>query len=74
LEPNPILVNVNKLKPYKYVDQRLKGIHNHTFLESIDLDHREEKSNEDLEDQRTKYIIGTNQTITSKEALVNLVN
>jgi hypothetical protein len=25
-EPNPILVNVNKLKPYKYVDQTLKGI------------------------------------------------
>jgi hypothetical protein len=26
-EPNPILVNVNKLKPYTYVDQTLKGIH-----------------------------------------------
>jgi hypothetical protein len=25
-EPNPILVNINKLKPYKYVDQTLKGI------------------------------------------------
>jgi hypothetical protein len=25
-EPNPILVNVNKLKPYKYMDQTLKGI------------------------------------------------
>jgi hypothetical protein len=25
-EPNTILVNVNKLKPYKYVDQTLKGI------------------------------------------------
>jgi len=25
-EPNPTLVNVNKLKPYKYVDQTLKGI------------------------------------------------
>jgi hypothetical protein len=24
-EPNPILVNVNKLKPYTYVDQTLKG-------------------------------------------------
>jgi hypothetical protein len=23
-EPDPILVNVNKLKPYKYVDQTLK--------------------------------------------------
>jgi hypothetical protein len=26
IEPNLILVNVNKLKPYKYVDQILKGI------------------------------------------------
>jgi hypothetical protein len=25
-EPNPILVNVNKLKLYKYVDQTLKKI------------------------------------------------
>jgi hypothetical protein len=25
-EPNPVLVNVNKLKPYTYVDQTLKGI------------------------------------------------
>jgi hypothetical protein len=25
-ELNPTLVNVNKLKPYKYVDQTLKGI------------------------------------------------
>jgi uncharacterized membrane protein len=25
-EPNPVLVKVNKLKPYTYVDQKLKGI------------------------------------------------
>ncbi len=25
-EPNPVLFHVNKLKPYKYVDQTLKGI------------------------------------------------
>jgi hypothetical protein len=25
-EPNPILVNVNKFKPYTYVDQIVKGI------------------------------------------------
>jgi hypothetical protein len=25
-EPNLVLVNVNKLKPYNYVDQTLKGI------------------------------------------------
>jgi hypothetical protein len=24
-EPNLILVNINKLKPYRYVDQTLKG-------------------------------------------------
>jgi hypothetical protein len=24
-EPNPVLVNINKLKPYKYVGQTLKG-------------------------------------------------
>ncbi len=76
-EPNPILVNVNKLKPYKDVEQTLKGIQssdNHIFLESIDLNHREEKSNEDSEDQKTTTIINTNQMITSKEALVNLMS
>jgi hypothetical protein len=31
-EPNPILVNVNKLKPYKYVDQTLKGIQSSTNI------------------------------------------
>jgi hypothetical protein len=25
-EPNLVLVNINKLKPYKYVDQTLEGI------------------------------------------------
>jgi hypothetical protein len=30
-EPNPILVNVNKLKPYTYVDQTLKGIQSSKF-------------------------------------------
>jgi hypothetical protein len=24
-EPNPVLVNINKLKPYKYVDKRVLG-------------------------------------------------
>jgi hypothetical protein len=49
-EPNPVLVNVNKLKPYKYVDQTLKGISNsknQKTLESIDSDHMQEKFNED---------------------------
>ncbi len=52
-EPNPILVNINKFKPYKYVDQTLKRIQsseNQMSLESIDLDRREEKSNEHLKD------------------------
>jgi hypothetical protein len=26
VEPNPILVNINKLNPFRYVDQTLKGI------------------------------------------------
>jgi hypothetical protein len=37
-EPNLVLFNVNKLKPYKYVDQTLKGIwslENQTSLESM---------------------------------------
>jgi len=37
-EPNPILVNVNKLKPYTYLDQTLKGIQiseDHKSLQSI---------------------------------------
>jgi hypothetical protein len=36
------------------------------------LDHREEKSDEDLEDQRKIKIIGINQTLVSKEASINL--
>ncbi len=40
-EPNLILCNVNKLKPYRYVDQKLKGIHSSKYqksLKSIDTD------------------------------------
>jgi hypothetical protein len=65
------LVNVNKLKPYKYVDQTLKGIQSskyQTFLKSIDSNHREEKFDEHLKDHRTIKIIDTDHTITSKEA------
>ncbi len=39
-EPNLTLVNINKLKPYKYVNHTLKGIQsseNQIFLESIDF-------------------------------------
>jgi hypothetical protein len=62
-EPNPILVNVNKLKPYRYVDQTLKGIQslgNKKSLEFIDFDHRKEKSNENLKDEKTFEIVDTN--------------
>jgi hypothetical protein len=55
-EPNPRSINVNELKPYKYVDQILKGIQslkNQMFIESIDLDHMEEKFDENLKDQTT---------------------
>jgi hypothetical protein len=65
------------LKPYKYVDQTLKGIQsskNKKNLKSIDFDHMEKKSDENSKDQRKTKIIGTNQTIISKEALVNLLD
>jgi hypothetical protein len=41
------------LKPYKYVDQTLKGIQsskNKKTLESIDFDHMEKKFDEDSKD------------------------
>ncbi len=44
------------------------------FLESMDLDHMEEKFDEDLKDQRKTNIIGTNQTLGLEKALVNLMN
>jgi hypothetical protein len=34
-EPNPILLNVNKLNPYRYVDQTLKGIHSSKNQKSL---------------------------------------
>jgi uncharacterized membrane protein len=44
-EPNPILVDVNKLKPYTYVDQTLKGIQSlkdQKSLQFINEKHMEE--------------------------------
>jgi ribosomal protein L20A (L18A) len=76
-EPNPILININKLKPYKYVDQTLKRIQsskNKKSLKSIDFNHIKEKSNEDLEDERTLEIIDIDQIITLEEPLMNLMN
>jgi hypothetical protein len=43
-EPNLILVNINKLKPYTYVDKTLKGIQSlkdQKFLLSIGENHME---------------------------------
>jgi hypothetical protein len=34
-EPNLLLCNVNKLKPYRYVDQKLKGIHSSKYQKSL---------------------------------------
>jgi hypothetical protein len=34
-EPNPILVNVNKLRPYTYVDYTMKGIHSSKDQKSL---------------------------------------
>jgi hypothetical protein len=42
-------------------------------LESIDLDHREEKSNEHSKDQKTIHIINIDPTITLEKTLVNLM-
>jgi hypothetical protein len=42
-EPNLILVNINKLKPYRYVDQTLKGnqsLDNQKSLDIIDSNHK----------------------------------
>jgi hypothetical protein len=74
-EPNPI--NINKLKPYKYVDQTLKRIQsskNKKSLKSIDFNHIKEKSNEDSEDERTLEIIDIDQIITLEEPSMNLMN
>ncbi len=65
-ELNPVLVNVNKLKLYKYLDQTLKGIQSledQESLKSIDSDDMEEKIDEDSEDQSKTNIIGTHHTI-----------
>ncbi len=54
-EPNSILVNVKKLKPYTYVDKTLKGIQSsedQKFVQFIKEDHTEKTSNEDSEDQK----------------------
>ncbi len=69
-EPNPILVNVNKLKPYTYVDQIVKGIEssqNQKSLPSIDEDYIEETFYEDLEDQRETKIDQTDQSLVRKK-------
>ncbi len=76
-EPNPILVNVNKLKQYTYVDQTLKGIQSskdQKFLQSIDEDHMEERYDEDSEDQKKIKSIRTYQIVVSEDTLVNLIS
>jgi hypothetical protein len=75
-EPNPILINVNKLKPYKYVDKTLKGIQSskdQKSLQFIDEEHMEEISNEELEIQWKIETIGTNQIGVLEKTLVNLM-
>jgi hypothetical protein len=59
-ELNPILVNINKLKLYRYVDQTLKGISNSKnpkSLEYIDFDQKKDKSNENSKEERASKII-----------------
>ncbi len=76
-EPNLVLVNINKLKLYKYVDltlKRIQNLENQMSLESINANHKEEKVDEHLEDQITTQIIDIDKTVTSKEALINLMS
>ncbi len=76
-EPNPILVNVSKLKPYTYVDQTLKRsqrLDNQKSLESICFDHGKKTFDEDLEDDRTLDIIDIDQIVASKETSINLMS
>jgi hypothetical protein len=59
------------------VDQTLKvsqSSNNKKSLEFIDSNHMGKKSDEDSKDQRKTKIIGIDQIIVSKEALVNLMN
>jgi hypothetical protein len=76
-EPNLVLLNVNKLKPYASMDQTLKGIQNlivQMFLQSTYENHMEETFDEDLEDKKEIETIGTDQTIVLKKTLVNLIS
>jgi hypothetical protein len=43
-------------------------------IESIDLDHMEEKFDENLEDQTTIDIISIDQIVALKEASINLMS
>jgi hypothetical protein len=67
------LSQLQKITPdlKKYMWQKLKP---YKPLESIDFDHKEEKSNEHSKDQIIIENIDIDQTITSKETLVNLMN
>ncbi len=47
---------------------------NQKSLESIDFDHRKEKFDENLEDEKTSEIKDTNQIFTLEEASVNLMS
>jgi len=67
-QPNPILVNVNKLKPYTYVDQTLKGIHSledQKSLQFIDEEKMEERFDEKSKVQGETKTIKTNQIVVS---------
>jgi len=69
-ELNPILVNINKLKPYRYVDRTLKGIlssKNPKSLEYIDVDQKKDKSNENSKEEIASKIIDIDQIVTSEK-------
>jgi hypothetical protein len=76
-EPNPILVNVNKLKPYTYMDQTLKGIQSledQKSLEFIYEEHMEEFFYEKSKIYGKLETIGIDQIIVLEKTLVNMIS
>jgi hypothetical protein len=50
------------------------SLRNYKSLKSIDFDHKEEKSNEDLKDQRKIKIIGIDYIVIYGKTSINLMN
>ncbi len=75
--PYPILVNVNRLKPYTYVDQTLKGIQSskdQKSLQSIDENQMEETCDENSENHRETQTIGIDHIVILEFFLIKLIS